>query len=201
MFKLQARCALFLVLITLGFAAPPAEAQDVDRFEGYLAFSYANIRLDSETTNFSPTSRNFYGLQLGGKLNFNKHIGIMLLDMGIQWGGTNIKALTGTQFKTNTRLEAWQVLWGPEFTYRNKKADLFARTLVGLNRTALLLQFTNTSAELDSSTHFALGAGGGVDFPLTEALGLRVGADYVPSRVNGNWENDFRNYVGIVLRH
>lgn len=175
-------------------------APTFSRVEGYVAFSYSHIRLDTETTVFEPTSRNFYGFQTGIKINLNNAIGIWVLDGGIQWGGTKVPNPLGSQFKTNTRLEALQALFGPEFILRNPKVNPFAHTLVGLNRTALLLQLSNNSAELDSRTHFAFGAGGGVDFPLKDQFALRFGTDYLPTRVNGNWENDFRSYLGAVLR-
>lgn len=206
MFKVHIqRARLFVPLIFFLATLParpqnPQSAPNFHRLEMYAAFSYAHIRLDTETAVFEPTSRNFYGFQTGIKLNLNKAIGIWVLDGGVQWGGTKVPNPLGTQFKTSTRLEALQALFGPEFTLRNPRLDLFAHTLVGLNRTALIMQFSNNSAELDSRTHFAFGTGGGVDFPLREDVALRVGTDYIPTRVSGGWENDFRSYVGAILR-
>lgn len=197
------RGARFFAPLMLLFAAQLARAQNAPNFhrvDGYVAFSYSHIRLDTETTVFEPTGRNFYGFQTGIKINLNNAVGIWVLDGGVQWGGTRVPNPLGSQFKTNTRLEALQALFGPEFTLRSPKVNPFAHTLVGLNRTALLLQLSNNSAELDSRTHFAFGAGGGFDFPLSESVALRVGTDYLPTRVNGGWENDFRSYFGAVVK-
>jgi outer membrane protein with beta-barrel domain len=189
-----------LLVSFIAFAALPACAQDSHHGEAYVGFSYAHIRLDSEAALFAPTSRNFYGVQAGFKLNVHKNIGIMLLDVGVQWGGTKVPSPLGSQFNTNTRLATTQALFGPEFTFRSSRVDVFGRTLVGVNHTDLVLQFTNTTADLVGRTYFALGAGGGLDIKLKHDLALRIGADYIPTRVNGNWENDFRNCIGIVFR-
>lgn len=202
MLKTRNPKAFLFVLIVLLFVSAPAYAQEEEHHggEAYLAFSYAHIGLDSEAALFAPTSRNFYGAQIGLKYNLHKNIGIMLFDGGFQWGGTRVPSPLGSQYNTNTRLESFQALFGPEFTFRGSKVDVFGRTLAGINHTELVLQFTNTTADLAGRTHFALGAGGGVDIKLKPQLALRMGADYIPTRVNGNWENDFRNYVGLVIR-
>ncbi len=202
MLKTRHHKALFFMPAILIFVVAPAHAQEEQQhaLEAYVGFSYAHIRLDSEAALFAPTSRNFYGVQTGLKLNLHKNIGVMLFDGGFQWGGTKVPSPLGSQYNTNTRLQAFQALFGPEFTFHGSRVDVFGRTLAGINHTELVLQFTNTTADLAGRTHFALGAGGGLDIKLRPDLALRIGADYIPTRVNGNWENDFRNCIGIVAR-
>ncbi len=86
MLKILAHKALFISIV-ITFAAAPAYAQEEERhsWEAHVGFSYAHIRLDSETAVFAPTSRNFYGVQTGLKLNLHKNIGVMLFDGGFQW--------------------------------------------------------------------------------------------------------------------
>ncbi len=200
MLKIRAHYAPLPVSIILIFAALPACAQEFHRAEGYVAFSYAHVRLDTETAVFAPTSRNYYGIQTGLKLNLYKNIGIMVFDGGFQWGGTNLPSPGGTQLRATTRLGTAQVLFGPEFTFRSRKVDLFGHSLVGVSHTGVVVQLPNTSVELTGTTHLAFGAGGGVDYNLTPVIGLRVAADYIPTRVSGSWENDFRSCTGIVVR-
>jgi hypothetical protein len=54
-------------------------------------------------------------------------------------------------------------------------------------------------SEEDSGTNFALELGGGVNFALTEAVGLRVGADYLRAFEEDAGANLFRFHVGIVI--
>jgi opacity protein-like surface antigen len=51
----------------------------------------------------------------------------------------------------------------------------------------------------DSGTDFALEIGGGVNFPLSDAVGLRVGADYLRIFEEDAGANLFRFTVGIVF--
>jgi opacity protein-like surface antigen len=51
----------------------------------------------------------------------------------------------------------------------------------------------------DSGTNFAIEAGGGVNFGLSDNLGLRVGADYLRVFADEGGANVFRFAVGIVI--
>jgi len=56
-----------------------------------------------------------------------------------------------------------------------------------------------TFNEEDSGTNFGLEAGGGVNFSLTDAFGLRVGADYLRAFEDEAGANLFRFHVGVVF--
>jgi opacity protein-like surface antigen len=56
-----------------------------------------------------------------------------------------------------------------------------------------------TFNDSDSGTDFAVEAGGGVNFSLTEAIGLRAGADYLHAFTEGDGGNAFRFHVGVVI--
>jgi hypothetical protein len=53
--------------------------------------------------------------------------------------------------------------------------------------------------EEDSGTDFGLEAGGGVNFALSDALGLRVGADYLRVFADDDGANAFRFAIGVVI--
>jgi opacity protein-like surface antigen len=51
----------------------------------------------------------------------------------------------------------------------------------------------------DSATNFALEAGGGVNFGLTERTGIRFGVDYLRAFADDNDVNAFRFHAGVVF--
>ena len=51
----------------------------------------------------------------------------------------------------------------------------------------------------DSSTNFGLQAGGGVNFGLTDTIGIRAGADYLRVFAEDEGANLFRFHVGVVI--
>jgi hypothetical protein len=53
----------------------------------------------------------------------------------------------------------------------------------------------------DSTTNFALQAGGAVNFGLSDSIGLRAGADYLRVFAEEEGANLFRFHAGIVISH
>lgn len=107
----------------------------------------------------------------------------------------------GSQFDANTSLQSYQFLFGPEVAYRNRKVQLFGHGLLGANHTAVVWDIgSNNNPTLIGRTHFALGAGAGLDVSFNEHLAYRVfQADYIPTLVNGKWEKNYRVSTGIVV--
>ena len=178
-----------------------AHSQEKNYFDVFIGASYGKMALGSETALFSPTSRNFYGLEFNVKANLHKNVGIILLDAGMLFGGTKIPSPLGSQFDANTSLQSYQFLFGPEVAYRNRKIQLFGHGLFGANHTALVWDLSsNNNLTLIGRTHFALGAGAGLDVSFKEHLAYRVfQADYIPTLVNGRWEKNYRVSTGIVV--
>jgi opacity protein-like surface antigen len=56
-----------------------------------------------------------------------------------------------------------------------------------------------TFSDEESGTDLGLQAGGGVNFGLTETIGLRAGADYQHVFAEGEGANLFRFHVGVVI--
>jgi hypothetical protein len=196
--------ALTLLLSSLFFQLCfPASAHSQERnyFDLFIGPSYGKLALGSETALFAPASRNFYGLEFNVKMNLHKNLGIILLDAGMLFGHTKIPSPLGSQFDANTSLQSYQFLFGPEVAYRNRKVQLFGHGLSGANHTAVVWNFGDNSPTLIGRTHFALGAGAGLDVNFKEHLAYRVfQADYIPTLVNGKWEKNYRVSTGIVVR-
>src|SRR6267143_1016306 len=179
-----------------------AHSQEKNYIDLFIDGSYGKMALGSETALFAPTSRNFYGLEFNVKANLHKNLGIILLDAGMLFGHTKIPSPLGAQFDANTSLQSYQFLFGPEVAYRNRKIQLFGHGLFGTNHTALVWDLgSNNNLTLIGRTHFALGAGAGLDVSFKEHLAYRVfQADYIPTLVNGRWEKNYRVSTGIVVR-
>jgi hypothetical protein len=186
------------------FAGPiqPFAREELHYFDVFIGPSYGKMALGSETALFAPTSRNFYGLDLNVKMNLHKNLGIILLDAGMLFGHTKIPSPLGSQFDAHTSLQSYQFLFGPEVAYRGRQVQLFAHGLFGANHTAAVWDLSsNDSLSLIGRTHFALGAGVGLDVNFKEHFAYRVfQADYIPTLVDGRWEKNYRVSTGIVFR-
>ena len=184
-------------------AAPaPSQEKNYNYFDVFIGPSYGKMALGSETALFAPTSRNFYGLDLNVKMNLHKNLGIILLDAGMLFGHTKIPSPLGSQFDAHTSLQSYQFLFGPEVAYRGRQVQLFAHGLFGANHTAAVWDISsNDSLSLIGRTHFAFGAGAGLDVNFKQYFAYRVfQADYIPTLVNGTWEKNYRVSTGIVFR-
>jgi len=190
---------LFLVQLCLSV---PARSQEKNYFDVFIGPSYGKLALGSETALFAPASRNYYGLELSVKMNLHKNLGVILFDAGMLFGHTKIPSPLGSQFDAHTGLQSYQFLFGPEVAYRNRKVQLFGHGLFGANHTAVVWDLgSKNSLSLIGRTHFALGAGAGLDVNFKEHLAYRVfQADFIPTLVNGKWEKNYRVSTGIVVR-
>ena len=183
----------------------PADVHSQERnyVDLFIGASYGKMALGSETALFAPRSRNFYGLEFSAKLNLHKNVGIILFDAGILFGGTKIPSPLGSRFDANTSLQSYQFLFGPEVAYHHRKVELFGHGLFGANHTALVWDIgSKNNPTLIGRTHFALGAGAGLDVGFKEHLAYRVfQVDYIPTLVNGKWEKNYRVSTGIFVRY
>lgn len=185
----------FLVLFAAGFLT--AKAQVYPRGEGFVGFSYAHLNLGRQSALFEPTGQNYYGMQMNGSWNPNPYLRVILCDFGVEMGKT---ATTLPGLKTDLRTS--QVLFGPEFVRRAGRTAPFAHTLVGLTNTRLVstLGGYDVVPDVAARTNLAFGVGGGLDVKWTKLITVRaVTADYVPTRIGGNWENHFRASSGVVF--
>lgn len=191
------RCVLLAAIV----AAPsgvPAHAQQYPRWEFFGGFSYANVDLGPQAGLFLPTDRNYYGFDLAVSFNPHKNIRLLLLDLGIQQGGS-----TSTSPPFHTDVLTSQALFGPQFTVRACKATGLAHALIGVTNTRLVETLPGGFGTVDAvrRTNLAFGFGGGLDVNWNQLVAVRVfQADYVPTHLSGTWENHFRVSTGVVFR-
>jgi hypothetical protein len=114
-------------------------------------------------------------------------------------------------------LETTQFLAGPEFTVRTRRWNTFAHALFGLAGTSLseLNGYTDCFYGLPAPaangcrnyvnvahrTNMAFGFGGGLERNWKKHLAFRlVDADYIPTRLDGKWEGQFRVGTGLIVK-
>jgi hypothetical protein len=182
---------VILFVAVLLFAAVPARAQDsyptVEVFGGYSYLSVdLNIDddLDDDFLDFDERE-GFHGFGFSIAGNFHPNVGIVA---DLSYHKKEIE-LPGEDFDTSTFI----FLFGPRFTGRGDTVNGFGHVLVG---------GTRVKAEgFDSDTGFTIGVGGGIDINVHPNVAIRlVQADYLPTRINGEWFNNFRAQIGLVFR-
>jgi opacity protein-like surface antigen len=190
--------AFALAAVAASTAAIPAHAQEFPRWEAFGGFSYAHVDLGSQANLFGPLSKNYYGVHLGVNFNPYRNFSVVLLDLGVQSGGSRVPP--AFQNSSNS-VDTLQALFGPELKIRSRKANAFAHALVGINNTRLFGTNWFGAKDLVDTTNLALGFGGGLDVNWKRYFAIRVlQADYIPTRVQGQWQSDFRVSTGIVFR-
>ena len=191
------RIVVSFVVVSVLLLALPAMAQDYPRWEAFGGFSYANVDLGVQRTLLGVTTldQNYNGLQLAFSYNPHPNLRLILLDFGIQFQPVDVFA------GLREDLIVSQALFGPQFTLRSQKATAFVHALAGVTDTDLILPLGVELAELVRKNNFVLGFGGGLDVNWNQWLAIRVfQADYLPTRVSGTWESNFRLGVGVVFK-
>lgn len=185
------------VLFFLCFSLQLIRAQEFPRWELFGGFSYAHVNLGQQSTTFLPTGQNYYGMHLNGSFNPRNYLRIILCDFSVQMGSTSTKLIP-----EHADLRTSQVLFGPEFIRRSDKVAPFAHALVGITNTRLVSSLGGVDIVPDVArrTNLAFGVGGGFDARWTRLFAIRaVQVDYIPTRLAGSWENQFRVSSGIVF--
>jgi hypothetical protein len=170
-------------------------------------YSYANINLAAQSAVFAPSGRSYNGMEFDTKLNVRSHLGLGL-DLAREVGQSTIADPLGHE--ANMRIDATQFLAGPELTLRAQKFSVFVHGLCGLTHTSLnVLRGYSSTWYLDSPdysalatrTSLAFGAGGGIERNFNDHMAFRLlDADYIPSRVDGQWESNIRVGTGVNLK-
>ena len=175
-----------------------AQASDKNR-EADVAFTYAAMRASERNT----TSFCLQGgaVELHGR--FYRGLGVVASVTGMH-EGSNSSLIAPLDLVT--------VVFGPRYTLDlHKRASMFTEGLVG-EAHGFHSVFAYGSGSVnnpdngttDSSTSFALQAGGGLDLRLTRHLSVRVvQADYLRTQLPngaGNLQNNFRVSAGFIFR-
>jgi len=192
-----------LVLCLLAVAtAVPVAAQSTPKVELSGGYQFLNFSLDGENESM-PVGWYF---DVAGNLT-------PMLGVVVQVGG-NYKTfdesvtIGGITATASADLKVHEFLGGMRVNLRSGNAVVpFGQFLVGgVNGSVKVSASTTipgqppiTFDEEDSTTNFALQAGGGVNFGLTESIGLRAGADYLRVFADDEGANLFRFHVGVVI--
>jgi opacity protein-like surface antigen len=201
---------VFMVIFWLSVVQANAQEAVPRKFpvvEFYAGYSYANVSLGSQSAVFAPAGRSYNGVQFDTKLNVRRHLGLVL-DLAQEIGHSTIADPIGHE--AHMRIYTAQFLAGSELTLRTAKFNVFVDTLCGLTHTSLNVlsgySFAGYADSPDYSaladrTNLAFGAGGGIERNVNEHVALRVlDADYIPSRIDGQWESNIRVGTGVILK-
>jgi opacity protein-like surface antigen len=192
---------LVLCLAAIALAVP-ASAQTVPKVELSGGYQFLNFSL-SGVNEAMPAGWYF---DVAGNLT-------SMLGVVFQVGG-NYKSLEesasigGITARATADFKVHDFLGGVRLNLRSNKAIVpFAQVLAGgfngsvkASASATIPgQAPITFDEEDSGTDFGIQAGGGVNFGLTDTIGLRAGADYLHVLAPGDGAHLFRFHVGVAI--
>jgi opacity protein-like surface antigen len=200
--RLQLRAlGLGLCLLALGIAVP-ASAQTVPKVELSGGYQFLNFSVEGESESMP------LGWYFDVAGNLTPMLGIVF-----QMGG-NYKSIDesvtvgGITVAAEADLKVHEFLGGARLNLRSDSPIVpFAQVLAGaINGSAEVSASTTipgmppiTFDDEVSGTNFVLEIGGGANFNLAEAVGLRVGADYLRVFQDEGGANLFRFHVGVVI--
>jgi opacity protein-like surface antigen len=197
----------------LGFA----QSSDRAKPEFYAGFSIdsvdAQINQSGVFVQDSGNRLTAYGFEFSGTGYIKGNFGIEgNLDGHFRNKTFNISSIspTGPFTTVNTDYKEFNFMGGPhvKFTTSNAKVSPFLHALVGANHSSTTGSTTGVVVNVNG-TDFALKLGGGIDFGMTDHVGVRVGADYNPvfernnntfATGSNNTRNDFIFNVGLVFK-
>jgi hypothetical protein len=173
LFARTAAAGAALVLL-VGCARPAAAQPRVDVAAGYATLHDNDISEDFPAGWFVSVSAMPGWLGVAGEVSGNYK--------------------TVNVFGGDVRLSVHTFMAGPKFAARLPVATPFFQVLFGAARLGA------NAVGPESETDFAMQPGGGVDVRLSNAVGLRVGANYRLIRSLGETSKESQLVVGIVFR-
>lgn len=206
---------LLLLAIFVVASASMAFAQDRAKPEFFAGFSIDSIDTGIEQSGvffqnsnnrlagygFDTSATGFFHKNFGIEGNFDGHFRTKTFSVGT--------TATGPFTPVETKFRDFNFLAGPhlKFTTSNSKVSPYVHALVGGNHSSVSGTTTGVSVS-DSGTDFALKIGGGIDFGMTNHVGLRLSADYNPvfERADNTLGTDSRTRndgvfsVGLVFK-
>lgn len=198
---------LGLCLAALSVAIP-VSAQTSPRTEISGGYQFLTFSVDEDTSldgvdNNESLPKGWY-VDVAG--NLNPMIGIVFQVGGNYKTFEESIAIGGGTFTASADLDVHEFLGGVRVSARkNPRLVPYGQFLVGGITGSIELSTTSTIpglpsfSEEDSTTNFALEAGGGVNFGVAENLGIRFGVDYLRVFAEDAGSNVFRFHTGIVI--
>jgi opacity protein-like surface antigen len=191
------RKLLFLAIMIVACGSL-AFAQSTDRAkpEVFVGFSIDSIDAQiNQSGVFVQNSGNRvtgYGFDTSVTGYFHKNVGIEGdFDGHFRRKTFNVSpTATGTFTAVDTKFNDFNFMAGPhvKFTTSNAKVSPFVHALIGGNHSKVSGSTTFTTIS-DSETDLALKLGGGIDFGMSDHVGVRVSGDYNPVFEKNNVNN------------
>lgn len=200
MHALSVRALVFCVAAMA--AAAPVSAQTTPRIELSGGYQFLNFSLSGESESM-PVGWYF---DVAG--NLTRMLGVVFQVGGNYKTFDRSLAIGGLTASATADLKAHNFLGGVRANFRSSSAVVpFGQVLVGGINGSVKVSASATIPgqppiainNEDSSTDFAIQTGGGVNFGLTDRVGLRAGADYLHLFAEGDGANLFRFHVGVVI--
>jgi hypothetical protein len=183
--------AIFLTLVLFASARPVRAQDQVSKLEAYGGYYYARFNVNANVPGIAP-SATYNGTGGGGQIeyNANRWLGVVGDLGGFYATSSGNGSFAGGVFT---------YLLGPRVNFRRGKFTPFVQALFGGVRTTDgIAQSTGTQ------DHFAMTAGGGLDFRVSRHVALRpIQAEYfmtkIPDGLN-NRQDNLRIGAGIAVR-
>jgi opacity protein-like surface antigen len=208
---------LLAIMIVACGALAFAQSTDRPKPEFFAGFSIDSIDAQiNQSGVFVQNSGNRltgYGFDTSATGYFHKNIGIEGdFDGHFRRRTFNISSTssTGPFTAVDTKFNDFNFMAGPhvKFTTSNVKVSPFLHALLGGNHSNITGSTGGITVN-DSETDFALKLGGGIDFGMTNHVGVRVSGDYNPvfernnngtTTSNSRTRNDAIFSVGLVFK-
>lgn len=199
---------IYLVVSALAFgqAGSAAVSEEYPGGEFFGGASFSNTDVSGRNNSF--------GWQISAAGNLYRRMRLVG-DFGGQSRTTNLIA-EGQR----VRVKTYQLMWGPQFTWRRQRTTLFTNAVFGV-AAAHYVTSSGDSAHPENvlavDYGFATALGGGVDVNVGRHVAIRAfQADYILTHLRpdlpqfspilqqvpsvGNWQNNFRLGFGLVVK-
>lgn len=193
--------------LALGFCGAAAYAQDAPRVEVFGGYSYLN----ADFSNVAPILNQLGFLSASNRLSLNGWDASLNVNLDRGFG---LEADFSGHYRgdcegvNSVTCKDLSFMGGPRFSYRIGKITAFTHGLFGGDTASAsvggsVVGISDISLSA-SNTSFALAAGGGLDYAVTNRISIRLGqADYFLTRhfndVGIPSQNNFRVAAGIVF--
>jgi opacity protein-like surface antigen len=156
---------------------PPREGESFDRWQVGLAYTY--VRFSS-----TPLSANLNGINSSMAYMFDRRLGVE--------GSVTTAFSTLLPGFANEHAKFLSYLGGLRYTWPRRSYELWAHGLAG--GVHMLPQLAGVG-----ENGFAFAAGGGLDYPLTPGLAVRVQGNWLGARLFSQTQNNFQIAAGFFI--
>jgi len=178
------------------------EYKKVEVFGGYSANNLTSgnpENFEDPNSNSTPTYR---GWNASAVYNFNRFIGVKADVAGFYRKSSEINEPNTVPFRVSSSLYTFMAGIQLKDNKKTKRFSPFLQAMVGGARseTKIDLSQFNLPGLKETNTGFSMAIGGGLDIKVTKRFSIRaIQADYNPTFIGGNNQNNVRLGFGIVF--